>query len=141
MKVITIERAYRKNVVTSRVLKDGQFVCFAFELPWRNNQRQISCIPEGTYMAVKQKKQGLGDILRLSSVPGRSGVLVHVANSTKEILGCIAPVTSLDLSRPGGNESRAAVASLLAGIRDGEMVQIVVRPLPDKYHETGVYRP
>lgn len=64
------------------------------ELPWRGNENSISCIPPGKYNFVKSKANnnpGLGEILRLSEIPGRSGVLVHIGNKAKDTHGCILP--------------------------------------------------
>jgi hypothetical protein len=64
------------------------------ELPWRGNQNSISCIPPGKYNFVKSRANnnpGLGEILRLSEIPGRSGVLVHIGNKAKDTHGCILP--------------------------------------------------
>jgi len=64
------------------------------ELPWRGNQNSISCIPPGIYTFVKSKANnnpGIGPVLRLGSIPGRSGVLIHVGTIHKHTHGCILP--------------------------------------------------
>ena len=64
------------------------------ELPWRGNENSISCIPPGTYTFTKSKANNnpkLGPVLRLGSVPGRSGVLVHSGTIHKHTHGCILP--------------------------------------------------
>lgn len=62
-------------------------VCDTLELAWRENKRNISCIPDGVYKyAVKDNS-----VVEIMNVPGRYGVYIHVANSWKELRGCIAP--------------------------------------------------
>ena len=65
------------------------FTCKTLELPWKNNQHQISCIPIGTYYVHKNNIPKFGKHLYFTSVPNRSGILVHAGNYTSQILGCI----------------------------------------------------
>lgn len=61
------------------------------ELPWKNNERRVSCIPVGIYKAKKHQSPKFGQSFWLQNVPGRSEVLVHPGNFTSQILGCILP--------------------------------------------------
>jgi hypothetical protein len=89
-------------------------VCNTIELPWLQNQRSISCIPEGRYELSKSVTQKHGVHLLVSNVKGRSGILFHPANDAKkDLLGCIAPVTIF--TGPGkGSQSRLANEKLKA---------------------------
>jgi hypothetical protein len=68
------------------------------ELPWRNNERRISCIPSGIYLCKPHISPKFGKCFWLQDVPGRSEILIHVANwmGSKEsgfksdLLGCLA---------------------------------------------------
>ena len=60
------------------------------ELPWKDNQRSISCIPKGNYQVKttysnKYKK----DMWQIMDVPNRSGVRIHGGNYYFQIEGCI----------------------------------------------------
>jgi RHS repeat-associated protein len=62
------------------------------ELPWRNNKRDISAIPEGKYKAelfFRGDKYKVPVQIRLLNVPGRSGILIHNGNWIKDTKGCI----------------------------------------------------
>lgn len=59
------------------------------ELPWLNNQFQISCIPVGIYEWVIYQSPKHGTVLLLLNVPNRSMIEVHIGNFTRDILGCI----------------------------------------------------
>lgn len=61
-------------------------VCDTLELPWKNNQRNISCIADGIYPY--EVVDGLA--IRIDNVNGRDGIFMHVANSWKELRGCVA---------------------------------------------------
>ncbi|MEQ1531045.1 MAG: DUF5675 family protein [Methylococcales bacterium] len=89
-------------------------VCNTIELPWLQNERNVSCIPEGRYELRKRFIKKFGLHLLVVDVPDRSWILIHPANDAKtQLKGCIAPVTKL--TGPGkGNESRLANEKLKA---------------------------
>lgn len=98
---------------TSGSLFDGeQLICSTIELPWRENQRMVSCIPEGRYELVKRYTKKRGWHLLVKNVPNRSGILFHPANDAlKELKGCIAPVSKV--IGPGkGTDSKTADSRL-----------------------------
>lgn len=66
------------------------FSCYTLELPWRDNQNNISCIPEGTYPITPRRSAKYNDHLHILNVPNRSYILVHEANYVHELRGCIA---------------------------------------------------
>ena len=89
-------------------------VCNTIELPWLQNKRNISCIPEGRYELKMRETKKRGQHLLVVNVKGRDGILIHPANDAKKDLqGCIAPVTTL--TGPGkGSQSRLANEKLKA---------------------------
>lgn len=93
-------------------------VCNTIELPWLQNERNVSCIPEGRYELRKRFIKKFGLHLLVVDVPDRSWILIHPANDAKtQLKGCIAPVTQL--TGPGkGNESRLANEKLKAIVLD-----------------------
>lgn len=101
-------RTYHPEGTNGEVRYEGQVICSSIELPWLQNQRSISCIPEGRYELRKRFTEKRQHHLMVANVPGRSSILIHPANDAKkELLGCIAPVTIL--AGPGkGNQSRLA---------------------------------
>lgn len=63
----------------------------SLELPWKDNQQDISCIPKGVYNIIttyspKYKR----NMWLVRDVEGRSGVRIHSANYFYDIEGCIA---------------------------------------------------
>lgn len=102
-------RTYHTSGTNGTLYHNGRILCHTIELPWRNNQRQISCIPEGTYRLYRDLFPKHGDQLALHDVPGRDGILIHPANhALHELRGCIAPVTKH--TGPGkGIHSRVAL--------------------------------
>lgn len=64
------------------------------ELPWKKNKQWISCIPKGTYPVTYRKAEESRnfdyDHFHVQNVPGRTWILIHIANFIRQLLGCIA---------------------------------------------------
>jgi hypothetical protein len=77
----------------------GGFECRTIELPWRDNRRNRSCIPEGQYECAWIRSDSFGPVYWVKGVPGRSGILIHPGNLagdrelgfTTHSYGCILP--------------------------------------------------
>jgi hypothetical protein len=81
----------QNDVRTLGTMFDGE-ECIAetLELPWRDNQRGVSCIPEGTYECKLAMSPSRGyPVYWLQDVPGRQDVQIHIGNFPKDIRGCI----------------------------------------------------
>ena len=61
----------------------------------RNNERNVSNVPTGTYPLVWENSPKFGMVWELKDVPNRSECKIHTANMWDEINGCIAPGTYL----------------------------------------------
>ena len=83
----------RTKYLFNETLGEGQVGDFKFvtlELPWKNNQRRISCIPPGTYKGVKRTSPKYGLHVHILDVPGRDLILMHNANYVTQLEGCVA---------------------------------------------------
>jgi len=93
---LILKRVYFHKGTIGVLFNDEQFVCFTIELPWEENQRKVSCIPEGRYELERRYTEKRGWHLALKKVINRSCILFHPDNDAlKELQGCIAPVTML----------------------------------------------
>ena len=111
---IKIIRTYHTEGTNGKIYLLGQLICYSIELPWKNNAAGISCIPEGSYAAIKRYSPKFKRHLHLTDVPDREMILVHPANNALlELKGCIAPVTALT-GFGVGTESRLAFEKLTA---------------------------
>jgi Family of unknown function (DUF5675) len=115
--VIELQRLYRDGWTDGEILINGVLLCRSIELRWANNERNISCVPEGVYPVAIIQHPKFGECLQINGVKSRSGILVHVANDAqKELRGCIAPVFSL--TRNGkGQHSRLALNYIIENLR------------------------
>jgi Family of unknown function (DUF5675) len=118
--VIELQRWYRDGWTEGMILIKGVVVCRSIELGWANNERNVSCVLEGVYpMSIIQHPKH-GECLRVESVKGRSGILIHVANDAqKELRGCIAPVFSLT-GNGKGQYSRLAMTYVIENLKRSE---------------------
>lgn len=110
---VCLHRVYLKEATHSLLQVDGKNVCLAIELPWKSNQRSISCIPEGNYGLRNRYSTRFKEHIEVVDVPDRSCILFHPANNAKrDLRGCIAPVT--EIMTPGwGFASKLATSKLL----------------------------
>ncbi len=109
-----LHRAYFEEGTNGTLFNSGKFLCHTIELPWNDNKRNISCIPEGVYEIEPRFSKRFKHHLILKDVKGRSFILFHPANNAlKELQGCIAPVTYLS-GIGKGVYSRNAMQKLLS---------------------------
>ncbi len=109
-----LHRAYFEEGTNGALFNSDKFLCYTIELPWNNNKRNISCIPEGVYEIEPRFSKRFKHHLILKDVKGRSFILFHPANDAlKELQGCIAPVTYLS-GIGKGVYSRDAMQKLLS---------------------------
>jgi len=64
---------------------------YTLELPWKENEREVSCIPAGIYKGGPHSGRKYKDCFGLREVPGRSGILIHSGNVKPHTKGCILP--------------------------------------------------
>ena len=63
---------------------------YTLELPWRQNQRGISCIPLGVYPLRRARYHaGDYDCWEICEVYGRDEIKIHVGNTIDDIQGCV----------------------------------------------------
>lgn len=109
---------------------DGKtLVEYTLELPWKDNQHDISCIPKGTYPCSLRPFHTITNY-EVLNVPNRTGIFFHVANWVKELLGCIAPgVGEADINGDGQidvTSSGIAVDTLKAFFNNEDFTLIIV---------------
>ena len=90
---IDVRRWYHDNF-TVGLLTAGDFNCFSLELPFLDNQKNVSCIYEGCYEYYTRSKK-TGKVLELKGVEGRTYIQLHPGNYTSQILGCCLPGDSI----------------------------------------------
>ena len=129
--VLVLTRTYFPEGTNGILAIDGEFICCTIELPWRENEKRVSCIPEGYYLLRKRYSRKFQWHIEVVAVKKRSSILLHPANNAmKELNGCIAPVTQL--SGVGlGLQSRQAFAkvknSVYNALEQSAIVSLIVQ--------------
>lgn len=73
-----------------RILYRNMQICCTLELPWKGNQHDISCIPEGKYKCISYTSPKNGrEVWMLQNVPGRSNIEIHNGSFLTDTEGCI----------------------------------------------------
>lgn len=94
---VNLFRLKRSDQGTEGLLVAGDFNCRTLELPWRDNQKQISCIPAGEYDVETRLSNKYGRVYWVRHVPNRTYILIHSGNYGGDkskgykthIMGCI----------------------------------------------------
>jgi hypothetical protein len=129
--VLFLTRTYFPNGTNGKLECEGKLIAYTIELPWKNNEKRGSCIPEGRYFIRKRYSDKFKWHLEVMVVSNRSFILFHAANNAlKELNGCIAPVTKL--SGPGlGLFSRKAFERLKSlvykTLDQNESVELIIQ--------------
>jgi len=77
---VNIFRLMRSDQGTLGKLYYSNFSCYTLELPWRDNKRNISCIPAGEYESKIRISPKFGKVYWLTEVENRSFILMHSGN-------------------------------------------------------------
>jgi hypothetical protein len=117
---LILSRFYQpKETLGAFLIMDGYeelFQCKCLELAWLDNQRNISCIPEGTYSVEKYSNAKHPNVFWVKNVPGRDGILIHMGNyatgNHKDTEGCLIP--GLNFADIDGNGFQDVVAPDIA---------------------------
>lgn len=91
-----------------------RLVLFTLELPWRENKKQRSCIPVGTYdcTIIPERRR-----IALHDVPGRDGIQIHIGNFPQDSTGCILVGKSRSIKNAAVWASSSALEVLLEEIK------------------------
>lgn len=103
MKEIILIREYKKEATIGRIIFDGEQICRTLERPNFDNAKddpstkknESSCIPEGEYICKKYSSPKYPDTWEVVGVKSRSKILFHSANTVDQLMGCIAPCTTI----------------------------------------------
>ena len=129
--LLLIRDTFSKNSVIGELFINGERICDTLENPWKNNQRNISCIPEGEYPVRLRlaRESASRDYLHLlvQEVPNRDWILFHRGNTAKDTSGCI--LVGLGTQQDVVNNSVLAMDLLIKEILNlgGENINLIIK--------------
>jgi hypothetical protein len=120
---IVIDRTYKVDRTLGNMtvfvngVEEKRF--YTLELPWKDNKKEISCIPEGRYHGEPNDTKKYPDTYRVLEVDGRTDILIHSGNYPRHTLGCILTgLKSIDIDKDGRidvGESKKAMKNEIIG--------------------------
>ena len=91
--LLLIRDTFTKESTIGELFLNGERICDTLENPWVDNQRNVSCIPEGIYPVRLRlpRESGTRDYIHLlvKDVKDRDYILIHIGNTAKDTSGCI----------------------------------------------------
>ena len=125
--------AYDPLATPGLLLLDGALFCYTLEPPWKDNEANVSCIPEGRYQLKFEASvsfalpEDKGGRLRLffQGVKDRSRCLFHWGNWVRNTKGCVITGSGVQGS-PGLDveyqvvSSKAALLALEAAVLESD---------------------
>jgi len=118
----------KAQTIGEGAIEGSEFKFKTMELEYNDNKRRISCIPKGTYIVKKRVSKKYGNHFHITDVPNRDFILIHNANYSRELLGCIGVGESfIDLDKDGLKDitnSKKTLAKLVEIMPDEFLLQI-----------------
>ncbi len=89
-----------KTLILKRIayIEDGTFgvlfdedipFCLTLEKEWKDNKKDISCIPAGDYICIRVQSPKFGNTFEIVNVPDRTNILFHKGNIEDDSEGCV----------------------------------------------------
>ena len=129
--LLLIRDTFSKKSTIGELFLNGERMCDTLENPWIDNQRNISCIPEGVYPVRLRypRESGTRDYLHLlvQDVPNRDWILFHRGNTAKDTSGCI--LVGLGSQQDVVNNSVLAMDLLIKEVihLGGENINLIIK--------------
>ena len=91
--LLIIRDMFTEESTIGELFLNGERMCDTLELPYKDNQRNISCIPAGEYKVRLRlpRESATRDYMHLlvKDVKDRDYILFHIGNSAKDTRGCV----------------------------------------------------
>ena len=129
--LLLIRNTFSKKSTIGELFLNGERICDTLENSWQDNQRNISCIPEGVYPVRLRlpRESGTRDYLHLlvQEVPNRDFILVHRGNFPSQTQGCL--LVGLGTEQDVVNNSVLAMDLLIKEILNlgGENINLIIK--------------
>ena len=129
--LLLIRDTFTEESTIGELFINGERICDTLERPYFNNQRNISCIPEGVYPVRLRlpRESATRDYIHLlvQDVPDRDWILFHRGNFPKDTSGCI--LVGLGSQQDVVNNSVLAMDLLIKEIINlgGEDINLIIK--------------
>jgi hypothetical protein len=118
--------SFKDRTVGRLTYNDEHF--YTVEKPWADNKPNVSCIPTGYYKLVRVDSPKFGEnTWEIADVTGRSHILIHVANTSVDVIGCIGLGMGLFPQLQGVSSSRTAIENFYLMTSHLKEEEIIIR--------------
>jgi len=112
-----IQRSLRtKDCIQGYLFVNTYKIGYTIELPWNDNDKDASAIPEGTYNGTIAEDATSGWIIKLYGVPFRSGEELHIGDYPWNSKGSVLLGTGIDMNNCTVSGSADAMIILKANV-------------------------
>lgn len=84
-----VRHTFTENSTIGNLYVNGEQFCHTLELPYRNNENNISSIPLGTYKVIRWNTEKFGKHFKVLDVESRSDIVFHYGCFPSKTEGCI----------------------------------------------------
>lgn len=136
-----IQRVYLPDRTLGSLYREDEVIAKTLELPWLDNKRAISCIPEGIFIVTKEQPIPPNDPwgrkerpywhFRIHNVPGRSGILIHRGVNPLHSKGCIlvgSRFADVNTDKPILDSSAVKLQWLVDNLPSKFELEIITKP-------------
>ena len=129
--LLLIRDTFSKESTIGELFLNGERICDTLENPWVDNQRNVSCIPEGVYPVRLRlpRESATRDYIHLlvKDVKDRDWILFHRGNTAKDTSGCI--LVGLGTQQDFVSNSTLAMDLLIKEIihLGGENINLIIK--------------
>ena len=129
--LLLIRDTFTEESTIGELFINGERICDTLERPYFNNQRNISCIPEGVYPVRLRlpRESATRDYVHLlvQDVPDRDWILVHRGNFPYQSQGCL--LVGLGTEQDVVHNSTLAMDLLIKEIihLGGENINLIIK--------------
>ena len=131
IKLLLVRDTFTKESTIGELFINEERICDTLENPYLDNQRAISCIPEGEYKVRIRlpRESATRDYMHLlvKDVKDRDYILFHIGNFPRDTSGCI--LVGLGSQQDAVNNSRLAMDLLMKEILNlgGENINLIIK--------------
>jgi len=87
IKIIRFKKGYKSTL--GKLYINKEFFCYTLEKEWLDNEKYISCIPEGKYSCKPYSSKKYPYVTQVTDVENRDKILIHKGNYHWDVKGCI----------------------------------------------------
>ena len=126
--LLLIRDTFTDKSTIGKLYFDGEFYGHTLELPWKDNEKRLSCIPKGVYEVNKrhtEESKYKYEHLHILDVEDRELILMHIGNYPKNSKGCILLGNTRALNFVG--ESRKAFYKLMYDLGSFQKIELIIK--------------